>query len=126
MIGIETINKPININTKESLVNLSMGIYNVYIIGGWYVDLGKFNFYLNKTNNGDIIKPKKTFYTGNLYYKNQRAKLKFSFEIKKGGKFRVNFENQNSLIVKKRSFLLGYLFGKKIDAKKIEIIFERK
>ena len=103
-----------------------MGIYDVYVIGGWYVDLGKFNFSLIKNEGNEIIIPKEVTLKKQSFFRKRRTKQIFSFVINKGGRFRIDFENQNTLIVKKQNAFLGCFFGKKIDFKEIEIIIERK
>ncbi len=104
-----------------------MGIYDVYVIGGWYVDLGKFNFYLSRENvENKKIRPKEVILKYQSYYRKKRTKKIFSFTINKGGKYKIEFEKQNTLVIKKRSLFAGYFFGKKIDFKEIEIIIERK
>ncbi|CAL2105554.1 conserved hypothetical protein [Tenacibaculum sp. 190524A02b] len=116
---------PVNINTKDSIVSLSMGIYDIYVVGGWYVNLGKFHLKLNKTTGNEVIRPKEVTLKIHSYFKKSRTKKIFSFEINKGGKYKIEFDGQESLILKKQGFIFGYLFGKQIDFKQIEILIER-
>ncbi|GFD78397.1 hypothetical protein KUL118_12590 [Tenacibaculum sp. KUL118] len=74
---------PINIYEKEKTINLPMGIYDVYIIGGWYVDLLSFNFLLSKVNGEELIKPEEATLKSQSYYERKRTKKIFSFSVNK-------------------------------------------
>lgn len=116
---------PINIYEKEKTINLPMGIYDVYLIGGWYVDLLSFNFLLSKINGEEIIKPEEVTLKSQSYYKGKRAKKIFSFSVNKGGNYKIKFKGQNSLTLRKQSLMIGYLFGKNIETNSIEMFIER-
>ncbi|CAM1358806.1 conserved hypothetical protein [Tenacibaculum sediminilitoris] len=116
---------PINIYENEKTINLPMGVYDVYLIGGWYVDLLSFNFLLSKVNGEEVIKPEEATLKSQSYYKRKRTKRIFSFSVNKGGNYKIEFKGQNSLILRKHSLMIGYLFGKKIETNSIEIFIER-
>ena len=117
--------EPINIYNSDNTIHLSMGVYDVFIIGGWNLNLGKFSFRLNKINNAKIVKPEILDLRVQSYFKNKRTKKAFSFVITKGGMFNIEFENQDSLFLKKSHFIFGGVFEKKIKNKSIEILIER-
>lgn len=117
--------EPININSSNSTIHLSKGIYDIYILGGWEIKLGKFNFQLKSLKNDSIIKPQKSLLRIQNYYRGKKAKKIFSVTIINGGEFMINFENQNDLIVNK-TFLSSLLFWQKpLNTKYLEIKFER-
>ncbi|MGG6229430.1 hypothetical protein [Tenacibaculum sp. SDUM215027] len=116
---------PINIYEKEKIINLPMGVYDVYLIGGWYIDLLSFNFLLSKINGEEVIKPEEATLKSQSYYKRKRAKKIFSFSVNRGGNYKIEFKGQNSLILRKQSLMIGYLFGKNIETNSIEIFIER-
>lgn len=116
---------PINIYEKDKTINLSMGIYDVYVIGGWYVDLVNFNFLLSKINSEEVIIPEEATLKFQSYFKRKRTKKIFSFSINKGGNYKIEFKGQNSFVLRKQSLFIGYLFGKNIEPNSIEILLEK-
>ncbi|WP_143032242.1 hypothetical protein [Tenacibaculum sp. MAR_2009_124] len=118
-------NEPIDLIEDNPKIYLGMGIYDIYIIGGWYIELGKFEVLLKNTDKNTEVIPKKVALKVQDFYKNKRVKKVLSFVVDKGGEYRVQFKNKNSLILKKHGFPLGYFFGKRIDVREIKIFIDR-
>ncbi len=102
-----------------------MGVYSVYIVGGWSVNLGQFSLRLIEINGAEIIKTKKVNLRIQSYFKNKRTKKVFSYVIYKSGTYRIEFENQNTLIIKKSILSLRFPFQNKINSEKIDILLEK-
>lgn len=115
--------EPINISKPEDFIELSKGVYNVFIIGGWSLDIGKFNFSLERLNDNTIVQPEMAEIKFQSHYRFKRTKKIFSVVINKGGKYKIEFNNQESLILKKSFFFS--MFQKKLAKENIELLFER-
>ncbi|SDY08488.1 hypothetical protein SAMN05444411_1215 [Lutibacter oricola] len=118
--------EPINIYNSGKLIELSMGSYDILIIGGWSVSLGKFSFNLKNLKNEKTIQPKITKWRIQSYFKGKRAKKIFSIDIMNGGKHKIEFKNQDDLVLKKSNLIITRIFEKQIPNETIKIIFERK
>ncbi|WP_408032466.1 hypothetical protein [Tenacibaculum xiamenense] len=101
-----------------------MGVYNIYAIGGWHVELGKFEVSFKNMETDIKIFPEKSLLKLQDFYKNEKIKKIFSVIVNKGGEYEINFIHQNSIILKKYGFPLSY-FLNKIDSKEIEILIKR-
>lgn len=114
-------NLPINIHNSNVIIELPYGIYSVKVLGGFGIEVGNFSFQLKNIVNGDIVKPKETQWRVQSYMFKKRAKKIFTIDIQKGGKFVVEFTNQNDLKVRKSNLFLSRLYDKQISNKDLEI-----
>lgn len=117
--------EPINIYSLNTTIHLSMRIYDIYVVGGWYIKLGKFNFLLKRLNCDVIVKPEKDVLPIQSHYRGIKTKKVFSLQIKKGGKYKINFENQETLILKQSNLIIKSYFEREIPPQKIDLLFIR-
>ena len=116
----------VNIYDSNKIIELSYGSYDVLILGGWGVNLGKFSFKLKNLSNEKTVQPNITKWRIQSYFRGQRAKKIFSIDIMQGGKHKIEFENQNNIDLKKSNIIFLRFFEKQLPNSSIEILFERK
>ncbi len=122
--NLENLNEPINIHKDSPKIYLGMGIYNIYIVGGWYVKPGRFQISFKNMETDAKIFPEESLLKLQDFYKNEKIKKIFSVVVNKGGEYEINFIHQDSIILKKYGFPFSY-FLNKIDSKEIEILIKR-
>ncbi|CAL2103668.1 conserved protein of unknown function [Tenacibaculum sp. 190130A14a] len=115
--------EPVNIYSENTTIHLSMGTYDVYIIGGWYVKLEKFNFQLKRLNSDEMVQLEKDIWPIQSHYKGTKTRKIASLQIRKGGKYKINFENSETLIVKQSNLFITPYFEQKISPQKIDLLF---
>ncbi|WP_459209127.1 hypothetical protein [Aquimarina rhabdastrellae] len=101
----------INVYDTNKIVEKSTGIYSIYIIGGWDIDLGDFDIILKNVRTNKIVTPKKSKWRLQSYEFNQKAKKIMSINIPERGEYQIIFKNIDSLKVWNFDFpYLGRLF----------------
>ncbi|WP_274474580.1 hypothetical protein [Mangrovimonas aestuarii] len=90
---------PIRIVDSGAEVELYTGIFSVYVLGGWDIDMGDFTFSLTNTKSGRVIKPKVTRWKVQSYEFGEKAKKIMVLDIPESGNYSIEFKNQDSLKV---------------------------
>lgn len=109
--------------SKEIQLN-STGLYSLCFLGAGFVDnQGKFSAEL-KAENGNLIKLNKTF-PNYRFRQNGTLGLEYwQFEIVKGGKYILTFENLNDLIAKHSMLMSKRMFQKKINPENLKVLLK--
>lgn len=114
---------PINICSSNRIIELHVGIFSVYILGGWDVVVEDFTFTLTNIQNGQIINPRDTQWRIQSYEFGELAKKIKILDIPERGNYRIDFKNLDSLKVWKARLPLIYrVFSKPIEKQNIQII----
>jgi hypothetical protein len=113
---------PINICNSNRVIELHVGIFSVYVLGGWDVIVRDFNFSLTHAKSGRTIKPKVTQWRVQSYVFGERAKKIMVLDIPESGNYAIEFKNQDSLKVWRASLpLTNRLFSHPIGKRHIQI-----
>lgn len=113
--------EPINIHDNHQEIYLSTGIYSVRVLGGWSIKLNDFSIFFEMIGNVIVVKPTSVTFKFQSYLFKKRAKKVFSLDIEKSRVYRVKFENQKSLQVRRSNLFLNQFFEKEIPNENIEI-----
>ena len=92
--------RPININDQESIVDLQMRKYRVFILGGWKIRLNDFSMTIRNIETNENARIKKSFFPLQSFAYNRRAKRIFDVEVPAQGKYQINFQNPHSVEVR--------------------------
>lgn len=116
-------NNLFKITNNDQQIQLSVGIYNVFVIGGWHIKLNNFSVILRETNSGSVVEMKKSFWQVQSYSGKRRAKRIGTFDISLEANYNLEFNKPNELLVKKSNLMLVSSFFSYVatDAIQIEI-----
>jgi len=112
---------PINIYDSGKLIEITVGIYSVKVLGGWDVSVGDFTFELKNKKTGKIIKPKVTNWRFQSHEFGERAKKIMVLDISEFGTYFIEFKNQQSLKVRPTNLIITRLFERYIPNEELQI-----
>jgi hypothetical protein len=113
---------PINICDSNKVIELHVGIFSVYVFGGWDVVVEDFTFTLTNIKNGRIINPRDTQWRIQSYECGHLAKKIKVLDIPERGNYLIDFKNLDSLKVwNARLPLVFRIFKKPIEKQNIAI-----
>jgi hypothetical protein len=118
--------RPINIHSKNELVDLEPSRYRIYALGGFGVKLRQFSISFKHTETGELIQCKRSFWPVQTFAFGKRAKRIFVFDIQKEGSYEVLFENPTSLKIKHSNLPISSIFSKPMANEEIEILISKK
>jgi len=103
--------RPINIIKKNKEIDLKIGKYKIYVLGGYRVTLGRFfiDFKHKKTN--EVIECERASWPVQTYAFGKRAKRIFIVNIPEEGLYEILFNNPETLIVKSSSLFIYSIFS---------------
>ena len=113
---------PINICNSNRVTELHVGIFSVYVHGGWDVVVEDFTFTLTNIKTGRIINPRDTQWRIQSYECGHLAKKIKVLDIPERGNYLIDFKNLDSLKVwNARLPLIFRIFKKPIKKQDIAI-----
>ena len=119
-------NKPININNVREEIYLKACRYRIYVLGGFWVNLGQFSISFKHKETSEITKCKKAFWPVQAYAFGRRAKRIFIVDIPKEGQFEILFNNPETLRVKHSNLPISSFFRKSLTSDQIDILITEK
>ena len=93
--------RPINIHTKNEVLNLKEGSYYVNILGGWLIFSNGFSIKLLSELTKNQIEIKRAKWPVQDFEFGKRSKRYYEFVIKKNGNYILEFVNPTMLKVKR-------------------------
>ena len=120
------INFPISIYDSNKAIELSAGIYNIKVLGGWGVSVGDFSIELKNKINGNVTSSKVTNWRVQSYKFGERAKKIMTLDIPEHGVYLIEFKNQMDLKVRRSNLILARLFEKELPNEKLKIGIDKK
>jgi hypothetical protein len=122
--------EPINIHEKGKCLYFEKGIYEVFFLGGFSVELNEFSLLLKHLMTNKFIECKNVNWPLQTYNYGKRAKKKLKIEIENSGTYELFFINSNSINLKKSNLksIFPFLNPKVIEIKndEIEVFFKKK
>jgi len=112
---------PFNIHKKNQEVYLTVGIYGIHVLGGWYVSVNDFSMVFKKKNSDIIIQPKKTIWRIQSYELKQPAKKIMVLDVPYSADYIIEFINPKSLKVKRSNLFIITMFEKELPNENLEI-----
>ena len=113
---------PININSVGKTIELYYGIFGVYVLGGWDIDVNNFNFTLKNIKTHKIVQPRTTLWRVQSYEFGVKAKKIMILDITQSGQYNIEFKNQDQLKVWKSKFpIITRFFRHPIKKQNIQI-----
>ncbi|RNC87957.1 MAG: hypothetical protein ED556_01855 [Winogradskyella sp.] len=117
--------KPINITSTKSQVDLYYGMFGVYVLGGWDIDVNDFSIILKHTKSNKVIIAENTHWRIQSHELGQKAKKIMSLDVTQSGIYDIEFKNQDSLKVWDSNFQYIFRFFKKsIKKEYIQILIK--
>lgn len=116
----------ININNKQEEIELKARRYRIYVLGGFFVNLGEFSISFKHKETNEITECQKAFWPVQTYAFGKKAKRIFIVDIPKEGQFEVIFNNPETLKVNKSNLIINSLFKKPLINNQIEILITEK
>ena len=117
-------NNPINILENNKQIELSVGIYNLKVLGGWKVITNNCSVILREVGGETEIKSKDTFWKIQSFAYGKRAKKIASIDIPKRAKYEIEFINAANLKVKKSNLMLLSSFQNYLPTNEVQICIE--
>ncbi|MFY7669620.1 hypothetical protein ACOSP6_00895 [Tenacibaculum sp. MEBiC06402] len=117
---------PIRIHDSNQAIILSVGIYNIDLLGGWSVSLGNFSISLTSKKSKEVIIPKVVNWRIQSYEFGKRAKRIMTLEIREPGVYFIEFKNPKDLKVRRSNLFLMKLFENEIPNDELNIWIDRK
>ncbi len=114
--------RPININNKEEEIELKAQKYRIYLLGGFGVNIGQFSINFKHKETGVITKCKKCVWPVQTYAFGKRAKRIFIVEIQTEGRYKLVFNNPETIQVRHSNLPISSLFRKPLKNNQIEIL----
>lgn len=116
--------QPIDILSKNQQMDLSVGIYRVYVLGGWKVILNNFSVVLREVNGEAVIKPNLTYWKIQTFAFGKRSKQIASFEVVKSGTYEIEFLNPSGLKVRRSNLMITNWFQSFLPTSDIQIYID--
>lgn len=118
--------KIININSKNQEINLEVGTYKIFLLGGFGITLNNFSISLISIKTNEKIESKKAFWPVQTYVNGKRAKKMLTININNSGQYKVVFNNPESIIVKKSNLKFNIFSNETLLNENLEIIITLK
>lgn len=118
--------KIININSKNQEINLEVGTYKIFLLGGFGITLNNFSISLISIKTNEKIESKKAFWPVQTYVNGKRAKKILTININNSGQYKVVFNNPESIIVKKSNLKFNIFSNETLLNENLEIIITLK
>ena len=116
----------INISTQSEEIDLELGRYRIFVLGGFGVNLGKFSISFRNKATSEITKSEKAFWPVQTFAFGKRAKRIFIVDISEAGKYEVLFNKPEALKVKPSNLPISSFFSDFLSTDKIEIVITKK
>jgi hypothetical protein len=90
---------PIPIYEEGKVIELQPGIYQVKVLGSWFVKVGDFSLSLREVGTGNLIKWRRTKFGAFDYVFKLKARDIGTIDIPKWAKYSISFRNPENVIV---------------------------
>ncbi|MDF1697576.1 MAG: hypothetical protein P1U56_17155 [Saprospiraceae bacterium] len=120
------IQRPINIFTKETYLQLEQRRYRIYLLGGWGVRLNEFDISIRNTVTKEMVSAQKAFWKVQSYAYHKRAKRILIIDVPIAGKYRVLFHYPHSLRVTYNNLLISNNFFNPLPTYELDVLFSTK
>jgi len=118
--------KIININSKNEEINLGVGTYKIFLIGGFGITLNNFSISLINEKTNEKIESNKAFWPVQTYINGRRAKNILTININNSGQYKIVFNNPESIKVKKSNLKFNFFSNENILNENLELIITLK
>jgi hypothetical protein len=118
--------KIININSKNQEINLKVGTYKIFLLGGFGITLNNFSISLINNKSNEKIESKKAFWPVQTFVNGKRAKKILTININNSGQYKIVFNNPESIIVKKSNLKFNIFSNETLLNENLEIIITLK
>jgi hypothetical protein len=118
--------KIININSKNQEINLEVGTYKIFLLGGFGITLNNFSISLISIKTNEKIESKKAIWPVQTYVNGKRAKKILTININHSGQYKIVFNNPESIIVKKSNLKFNIFSNETLLNENLEIVITLK
>ena len=118
---------PINIHQQHQQLELCEGNYLIDFIGGWFVAPNDFKILLKLQGDANVVAINDLKWKVQTFEFGAKCKRFYEFKIEQSGIYTCNFENSESVEIKKHNIpIFSFVFPKLYDNRKIMIYIYRK
>lgn len=118
--------KPINIYSKDKVVNLQQRRYRIYALGGWGAKVNDFRIIFINTSTNETFESTKAFWPLQTHSYNRRAKRILIVDILQEGIYKVIFQSPESIELKWSNLFLINRIHSKIPNNEIDVLITTK
>jgi hypothetical protein len=118
--------KIININSKNQEINLEVGTYKIFLLGGFGITLNNFSISLINNKTNEKIESKEAFWPVQTFVNGKRAKKILTININNSGQFKIAFNNPESIKVKKSNLKFNLFSNETLLNENLEIVMTLK